>query len=80
MKRQDTMCLTVPYKSLNHGKAEKNFDHFLSQLKCAANVILAFGFVFKIKESTTKQNLVGSIETCLHERRSEEAKGFCQQN
>ena len=72
-------------ETVNETIVNKKLDHFFDNLKCAAKVNLALGFILKNRRwrvqillRTRKQYLAGSIQTCMRQGRLGEAERFSQ--
>ena len=75
-------------ETLNETIVNEKLDHFLNNLKSAAKVNLAFGFILKNIEdgrfryiyAHEKQHPAGSIQICVHPWRLGKVERLSQQN
>ena len=81
LERARLKVFNFAVETLNKTIVNEKLDHFFNNLKCAAKMNLAFGFILKYEEwrvqiflRSRKQYLAGSIQTCVHQGRLREAE------
>ena len=58
--------LSVHIEELNATLVDQKLEHFFNNLRCAAEMNLAFNFTFISLEDGKSRSPAGSIQTCVH--------------